>query len=116
MNLLCQQRLLNQHLSQPANKNPVAVLKSLLAIQAQDYAGAKWALGQRTIDSNEAQIEQALTDGRILRLHVMRPTWHFVSAEDIRWLVQLTGPRVNAISNHYYRKSELNDKVCRQTN
>ena len=37
----------------------------------------------------------------------MRPTWHFVTADDIRWLVRLTSPRVNTVSSHYYKKAEL---------
>ena len=30
----------------------------------------------------------------ILRTHVLRPTWHFVAPEDLRWLLALTGPRL----------------------
>ena len=116
MHPICEERLRRQHLLSATSKDPVAVLQTLLAIQAQDYAGAKWALGQRTVESNESQIEKALTDGRILRLHLMRPTWHFVSAEDINWLVCLTGPRVNAVSGYNYRKVELDEKVFRRTN
>jgi hypothetical protein len=116
MNDICQQRLRNQHLASPTLKDPVEVLKSLVAIQGQDYAGAKWALAQRTRNCTEDQVEQALTDGRILRLHMMRPTWHFVSPDDIRWLVELTAPRVNAACSSYFRKSELDDKLLRRTN
>lgn len=116
MNDICRQRLRNQHLTAPIFKDPVDVLKSFVAIQGQDYAGAKWALGQRTLNCLDDQVEQALSDGRILRLHVMRPTWHFVSAEDIRWLVELTAPRVNAVSGHYFRKAGLDDKIFWRTN
>src|SRR4030095_15348624 len=98
MPIIRHDRLVNQQLAAQSLKDPVAVLKSLLAVQAQDYHGAKWALGKRTVDCTDAEIEQSFTDGRILRLHVMRPTWHFVSPEDIRWLVELTAPRVKAIS------------------
>ena len=35
---------------------------------------------------------------------MLRPTWHFVAAADIRWIQALTGPRVNANNAHYYRK------------
>ncbi|HEV8370102.1 MAG TPA: winged helix DNA-binding domain-containing protein [Pyrinomonadaceae bacterium] len=109
-------RLQNQHLLQATITDPVDVLKALVAIQAQDYYGAKWALAQRTVNCTDATVEKAFTDGRILRLHVMRPTWHFVTPADIRWLVKLTAPRVNAVSSYYYRKAELDHHVFKRTN
>jgi hypothetical protein len=57
--------------------------------------GAKWALGMRG-GLTEHAVEQAVNDGRIRRVHVLRPTWHFVAAEDLRWMLALTGPRVLA--------------------
>ena len=116
MPIIRHDRLVNQQLATPSLKDPVAVLKSLLAVQGQDYPGAKWALGQRTVDSTDDDIEQSFTDGRILRLHVMRPTWHFVTPEDIRWLVELTAPRINAVSSHYYRKAGLDEEIFRRSN
>ena len=116
MDSIRQQRLRNQYLSKPSKKNPVDLLKSLVAIQAQDYAGAKWGLGQRATGADDKQIEQAISDGRILRLHVMRPTWHFVSAEDVRWLLLLTAPRVNAATSSHFRKAGLDDQILRRTN
>jgi hypothetical protein len=77
------------------------------AVQAQDYPGAIWSLAQRLKRPSLAGIERAFDDGRILRTHIMRPTWHFVLPEDIRWMLALTAPRVNALSNLYYRKSGL---------
>jgi hypothetical protein len=110
------QRLHKQHLLASSTKDPVAVLKSLVAVQAQDYYGAKWALGQRTIDCNDDAVEQAFADGRILRLHLLRPTWHFVTPADVRWLLKLTAPQVNHVSSYYYRKSELDHRVFKKTN
>lgn len=116
MNPTRYQRLQNQHLLSSPFKDPVDVVKSLVAIQAQDYAGAKWAIGQRMRHSTDDQVEQAFTDGHILRLHVMRPTWHFVAPDDIRWLVKLTAPRVRATHNYYFKKSELDDATIKRTN
>jgi hypothetical protein len=59
----------------------------------------------------DGDIEQALTDGAILRTHIMRPTWHFVTSADIRWMLALTAPRVNATNASYYRKLELDDTL-----
>jgi DNA glycosylase AlkZ-like len=109
-------RLQNQHLLTSPFKNPVDVVTSLAAIQAQDYYGAKWAIGQRMRHATDGVIEQAFADGRILRLHVMRPTWHFVAPDDIRWLVKLTAPRVKATHSYYFKKSELDDATIKRTN
>lgn len=91
-------------------------MKWLGALQSQDYAGAKWALGLRLRAGTDNDIEQAFTDGSILRTHLMRPTWHFVTPADIRWMLALTAPRVNAISAYYYRKLELDQKLQTRSN
>ena len=93
---IASQRLLHQHIAQPTFKKPRDVVGWLGAVQAQDYAGAKWALGLRMQSATDNDIEQAFTEGAILRTHLMRPTWHFVTAADIRWMLALTAPRVNA--------------------
>ncbi len=87
-------RLHNQLLSQTKCSQPEEVVEWFGAVQAQDYAGAKWALGQRLEKTTESAIEKAFNEGKILRTHVMRPTWHFVTPADIRWMLQLTAPRV----------------------
>ena len=109
-------RLQNQHLARPKLKDPVDNLRSLVAVQGQDYYRAKWALAQRTTGCTDAQVEDAFTEGRILRLHVMRPTWHFVAPEDLRWLVELTAPRVNVASSHAFRVTELDAATLKRTN
>ena len=58
---------------------------------------AKWSLGLRIRNSTDKEIEKAFNDGKILRIHVMRPTWHFVMPEDIRWMTELTAPRVKSV-------------------
>ncbi|MGH9883745.1 MAG: winged helix DNA-binding domain-containing protein, partial [Pyrinomonadaceae bacterium] len=113
---IASQRLRNQRLSSPHFKKPADVVKWLGAVQAQDYYGAKWALGQRMREATDEAIEQAFTEGTILRTHVMRPTWHFVAPADIRWMLKLTAPRVNATISSYYRKHELDQAVFRRTN
>jgi hypothetical protein len=58
----------------------------------------------------------ALADGTILRTHVLRPAWHFVLPDDIRWMIELTGPRVAATNAHWYRKFGLDDALCAKSN
>lgn len=101
------QRLQNQKLSSSDFKKPADVVRWLGAVQAQDFNGAKWALALRMHDVTDTHIEKAFNKGEILRTHLMRPTWHFVAPDDIRWLLQLTAPRVNIKAGPYYRKYEL---------
>src|SRR5687767_10417942 len=97
-------RLFNQHLIGPPLGSPEEVVRWLGAVQSQDYPGGKWAVAQRTKGVVDADLDRAFNDGRILRTHVMRPTWHFVMPEDIRWLLALTGPRVHKVAGSYYRR------------
>lgn len=110
------QRLHNQRLSATNFRKPQDVVKWLGAVQAQDYYGVKWAIALRLQSATDAGIEKALNDGDIVRTHVMRPTWHLVAPSDLRWLLKLTAPRVNAISSHYYRKFELDNRFFKRTN
>jgi len=111
-----QQRLQNQKLSSSELKKPVDVVRWLGAVQAQDLEGAKWALALRMRNATKAVIEKAYNEGKVLRTHVMRPTWHFVAAEDIRWLLELTAPRVNIKAGPYYRKYELDAETFKRSN
>ena len=113
---IARRRLALQHLIKPSLSDPADVVHRLGAVQAQDFAGAKWALGMRTRGSTDASIERAFADGSILRTHVLRPTWHFVTPADIRWMLELTGPRVKAAMAYYDRKLELDDSVFRRSN
>ena len=60
-------------------------------------------------------IEKAFADGAILRTHVLRPTRHFVAPNDIRWMLQLTAPRVKASIASYCRKMSLDDAAFRRS-
>jgi hypothetical protein len=104
-------RLENQHLLYPKLLSPQEVVAWLGAVQAQDYLAAKWAIGRRMPDATDKDIEKALNEGSILRTHIMRPTWHFVTPEDIRWILALTSPRVHAVNAHMYRKLELEEQL-----
>jgi hypothetical protein len=68
-------------------------VRSLLAMQAQDFAGAKWSVGLRTPGSTDAAIESALATGTIVRSWPMRGTLHFTAPEDLGWMLSVTAPR-----------------------
>jgi hypothetical protein len=104
---LTRQRLTGQHLGTPEE-----VIGCLGAVQSQEYLGAIWSLGMRMDgDTTDAVIERAFTEGRILRTHVLRPTWHFVAPADIRWLLELTAPRIKATIAYYDRQLGLDDAL-----
>lgn len=82
------------------------------AVQAQEYGPAKWGLALRSSDrTNDAAIEHAIERGLILRTHILRPTWHFVAAADIRWILELTSPQVRRRMATYDRQLGLDADV-----
>jgi hypothetical protein len=113
---IARQRLANQHLSTPTLGKPEDVVGWLGAVQAQDYGSAKWGIAQRTRDATDDVVEQALTDGSIVRTHLLRPTWHFVTADDVRWILALTAPRVLAVSAYPFRQLELDAATFKRSN
>jgi hypothetical protein len=113
---IAQQRLKNQRIIDSTFNSPAEVVHWLGAVQAQDFAGAKWSLGLRIPNSNESMIDKAFEEGSILRTHLLRPTWHFVTPADIRWMLALTAPRVHAVNAFMYRKVELDEKIFKKTN
>jgi len=99
-----QQRLAHQHLTRQTFETPQALVEWFGAIQAQDFAATKWALGLCLPAVTDDDLERAFAHGALLRTHVMRPTWHLVSPADIGWLLTLTAPRVRAVNAPYDRK------------
>ncbi len=87
-------RLVNQQLSGTEFTTPEQVVSWMGAMQAQDFNMSKWAIGIRLPGCTDKLVMDAFNKGKLLRTHVMRPTWHFVSPEDIRWMLQLTAPRI----------------------
>jgi hypothetical protein len=108
-------RLTTQFLTTRGPATATEVVRALGAVQAQDYAGAKWALGMRTRGETDADVERQVDEGTILRTHVLRPTWHFVAPEDIRWMLALTGPRVKKSMAYHGRNLEIDAKTVRRS-
>jgi hypothetical protein len=89
-------RLANQQITGTKFTSPKEVVAWMGAMQAQDYAMSRWAVGVRLPNSTEKTIEATLGRGEIIRTHVLRPTWHIVSADDLRWMLALTAPQIKA--------------------
>jgi hypothetical protein len=109
-----QRRLHTQHIAGTPLNSAAEVVGWLGAVQSQDYAGAKWAVAQRTNGLTDADLDQAFACGSILRTHVLRPTWHFVTPADIRWLLAVTKPRVHALNAYMYRQCELDETLLQR--
>jgi hypothetical protein len=104
-------RAINQQFAGTKFKSAQTILEWFGAMQGQEYAQTKWGLGLRLQDLRDADIESNFTSGKILRTHLLRPTWHFVSSKDIRWLLTLTAPRVHQANAYMYRQLELDNRV-----
>jgi hypothetical protein len=106
------QRLANQRITRPEPRGPARVVAWLGAVQAQEVGPARWALGLRAPPGiTDAAVARAVDQGRILRTHVLRPTWHFVAPADIRWMLELTGPRVQRNMVTYHRQLGLDARM-----
>ena len=105
-------RLRNQRITRTSLGTAEQVVDWLGAVQAQEFEPATWALGLRMKgDPVRRDLEDAFEAGRILRTHVLRPTWHFVTQEAIRWLLELTAPCVHRRMAVYNRHLELDPKT-----
>jgi hypothetical protein len=106
------QRLHNQCISSPQRCGPDAMVRRLGAVQSQEYQAAKWAIALRMSGTTrDEEIERAFDEGKILRTHVLRPTWHFVSPTDVRWMLELTAPHVQRRAASYYRRHGLDQRT-----
>jgi hypothetical protein len=112
---IIQYRLHNQQLTQHALATPGEVVTWFGAVQGQDYAAGKWAIGNRLPGSTDADIEQAIADRTIIRTWPMRGTLHFVAAADIHWILELNKPRSQSLYASHFRQLELNETVIAQS-
>jgi hypothetical protein len=100
-------RRATQRLTQDRLPSAADVVRLLGCVQSQEYAHALWSLGMRTLGVTAADVQAEFDRGDFLRTHILRPTWHFVAAEDIRWILQVTAPRVQKLNQTIYRQESL---------
>jgi hypothetical protein len=180
--IVISRRLGNQQISEGGFMRPESLVAWMGCIQAQDFAGAKWAVGSRLQQGTEgnnpdgsspgggnpgggrtddgkpepasvggtrakpgddkthagksesadsggtgakpdgagrhwtdAAVQQAFNEGRILRTHILRPTWHFVAPADIHWMLALTAPRIAAFCAGMHRQLELDQPTFKKS-
>lgn len=110
--IVAAQRLHNQYITRPGPRDPARLVKWMGVVQAQEFGPAKWGLGLRMPRGvTDAHIQRAFDAGRILRTHVLRPTWHFVAPADIRWMVELSGMHIHRSMATYDRRMGLTPGV-----
>lgn len=108
-------RMASQKLYQENLSSPQEIVKHFGAMQAQDYAMAKWAIGSRC-SSSEKEIEEAINSAQIIRTHILRPTWHFVSPDDIYWMLELSSPQVKRLFATLAKQHGFDEKKFDQVN
>lgn len=109
-------RLIAQQIADPEFHSPQETVSWMGAMQAQDFNMAKWALGLRLKGNTEEDIDAAMNSAAIIRTHVLRPTWHFVSAFDVHWMLDLTAPRIKQSMTGRLKQLELDNKLLKKSN
>lgn len=109
-------RLFSQKIARTEFKTAKEIVRWMGAMQAQDYLASKWAIGTRLLNSTETIVEDAINKGEVIRTHLMRPTWHYISADDIYWMLELTAPRIKTSMKSRNRDLELTEEVIAQGN
>ena len=94
---------------------PKDIVSWMGAMQAQDFAMAKWAIGVRLKGSTDKSIQASLDKGEILRIHLLRPTWHFVSSDDIYWMLQLSAHKIKSSLKTRHKELELSEPLHNKT-
>jgi hypothetical protein len=112
---IVKQWIISQQLAGTKFKSAKEIVSWMGAIQAQDYAMAKWAIGVRLPGATNEAIEQAFNSGEIVRTHVMRPTWHLVSSKDVRWMLALTAPHLRKSMKGRHQTMGLTDQLFKRT-
>jgi hypothetical protein len=109
-------RLASQQITETKFKSVREIVGWMGAMQAQNYAMVKWAMGVRLPGSTEEDIEAAISKGEIIRTHLLRPTWHIVAADDVYWLLDLTAPRLKASLKTRHNQLELSEAILTKSN
>ncbi|MTK53188.1 winged helix DNA-binding domain-containing protein [Paludibacter sp.] len=109
-------RLQNQQIITNHSGNIVSLVEKMGALQAQDYAMAKWALGVRMSSVSDESVNEAIASASIIRTHVLRPTWHFVPARDVVWMTRLSADRIKTSMRTRDRQLELTEDVFTSSN
>jgi hypothetical protein len=109
-------RLIQQALAASTFQDPADVVRWLGAVQAQDYAAVKWALGLRIPGSTAAGVQAALEQCKILRTWALRGTLHFVLPDDAGWILDLVANRTITRSRGRHQQLGLDEITLSRSN
>jgi hypothetical protein len=114
--MIAARRLTAQRIARPTDATPAEMVAALGAVQAQDYAAAKWAIGLRLERAtSDAAVERAIDDGALVRTHAFRGTWQLIARADVRWMLALVAPRLIASNATPYRTFGLDAATIRKS-
>jgi hypothetical protein len=113
---IAHRRLISQHVGGNELKTPASLVSHMGAMQAQDFNMVMWAIGARLPGVTEEQVKKSFNTGKLIRTHLMRPTWHLVVPEDVSWLLELTAPRIRSAAKSRLRELEIDDKLVAKSN
>ena len=113
---IAQRRLSSQQIINSECKTAQDIVAWMGAMQAQNYPMAKWAVGIRLPGSTEQGIESAISKGEIIRTHLLRPTWHLVSPENIYWMLELTAPQIKISLKSRHKDLGLTESIFQKSN
>jgi hypothetical protein len=109
-------RIRTQRLAGSTLERAVDVVSLLTCVQAQESGHPFWSLGMRTAGLGQDEVKAELDAGTYLRTHILRPTWHYVAAADLRWIQAVTADRVQRLNGTIYRQYGLDrtrlDRAC----
>lgn len=87
------ERLRSHRLSSPA-PSVLDAASHMLATQAQEFWGGRWAIAARTRGRTTVRdVDAAFDRGEIVRSWTQRGTIHLLPAADLAWVLSLTGER-----------------------
>jgi hypothetical protein len=109
-------RIMAQAIGANHLKTPQQVVSWMGAMQAQDFNMAKWAVGIRMSKGTERAVDAAIKSGKIIRTHVLRPTWHFVTPADIYWMLDLSGARIKSQIKTRQKQLGLTPSLLKKAN
>jgi hypothetical protein len=95
------------------NADPAAVARAVCGVQAQSMNAARLAMRVRSHGLTAVDVDAAVAEQRsVVRTWLMRGTLHLVAAEDVRWLLGLLGPLIDARDERRRRQLGLDAASC----
>jgi len=105
--MLRAERLRSHRLTAPA-RSVADAAQHMLAVQAQEFWAGRWALAARTTGSPTLSgVDRLFGRGALVRAWTQRGTLHIVPAEDLGWMLQVTGERQLQMAAPRYRELGL---------